>query len=407
MKPVRLLALGVVVALAVACPVVGQDEHGDQPKPAPTNHRPIPPDKDPVTTASGLRYSVETPVDPNGVHPKLRDKVTVHYTGWLEDGTVFDSSIDRGRPATFRLGDVIEGWNEGLQLMTPGAKFKFVIPSKLGYGDQGRQPVIPPNSTLIFEVELLSVEAALPAPEFHAPDATKQQATASGLKYEVLAAGDGAPITSSDAFVIRYALWTVTGKLLDCTADSGREIRGRVADMGLGFLREAPLLMKRGTKLRLEVPPALAFGAHGMPGLAPNSPTIWELELTEVLSVPAFSPTPPDKLQKTASGLGYEVIREGTGKTPKLGQAVTVHYAGWLTDGTLFDASYTRGEEATFRLGEVIPGWNEGLQLMKEGAIYKFTIPAALGYGAQGAPPTIPPNATLIFLVELKKVENE
>ena len=95
---------------------------------------------------------------------------------------------------------------------------------------------------------------------------------------------------------------------------------------------------------------------------------------------------------------------EGTGKQPAMGRKVTVHYAGWLTDGTLFDASYSRGEMATFRLGEVIPGWNEGLCLMKEGAIYKFTIPGDLAYGPRGSPPSIPPNATLVFVVELSKV---
>lgn len=365
--------------------------------------RPIPADVDPKTTASGLKYSVLKPGG-EGAAPKLRDEVTVHYTGWLENGTIFDSSVERGQPATFKLGQVIEGWNEGLALMTPGARFKLTIPFALAYGEQGRPPVIPPKATLIFEVELLSVKAAAPAPVFQQANAEKQKTTATGIKYEVLAEGSGETCKASDVFVLRYALWTPEAKLLDCSADSGQMIRGRASDMGLKFLQELPLLLKVGGKLRAEVPAALAFGDRPMPGLAPGSATVWELELTEIVAVPAFSATPPDKLKKTASGLGYEVIKEGTGKTPAMGDPVTVHYAGWLTDGTLFDASYVRGEPAEFRLGEVIQGWNEGLQLMKEGGIYKFTIPAELGYGARGAPPSIPPNATLVFLVELQKV---
>lgn len=392
-----------IIALAAAAllgPVVAAYTQAQDQGHAP---RPIPADKDPQTTASGLRYSVLTPGG-EGARPRLRDAVTVHYTGWLEDGTIFDSSVDRGEPATFKLGQVIEGWNEGVALMTPGARFKLVIPYGLAYGEQGRPPVIPPRATLIFEVELLEVKAAEPAPEFRAADAEAQRTTASGLKYEVLAAGEGERVQAADGFVLKYALWNPEGRLLDCSADSGREIRGRVGDMALKFLQEAPLLMSQGTRLRLEVPAALAFGERGMPGLAPGSTTIWELELAERLAVPAYAATAADKLQKTESGLGYEVIVEGTGKSPKMGDPVTVQYAGWLTDGTLFDASYARGEPATFRLGEVIQGWNEGLQLMKEGGTYRFTIPAELGYGASGSPPTIPPGATLVFLVELQKV---
>ena len=103
----------------------------------------------------------------------------------------------------------------------------------------------------------------------------------------------------------------------------------------------------------------------------------------------------------TASGLQYEVLQEGTGASPSATDEVTVHYKGELTDGTEFDSSYKRGQPARFPLNRVIGGWTEGVQLMKEGAKYRFTIPPELGYGANGAGGTIPPNATLIFEVEL------
>ena len=105
----------------------------------------------------------------------------------------------------------------------------------------------------------------------------------------------------------------------------------------------------------------------------------------------------------TASGLQYEVLKEGTGLQPTAADQVTVHYTGKLIDGTVFDSSVERGEPATFGVTQVIPGWVEALQLMKEGAKYRLFIPSQLAYGPNGAGP-IAPNSTLIFDVELIKV---
>jgi len=110
-----------------------------------------------VTTASGLQYEVLT--EATGPKPAATDQVTVHYHGTLVDGTVFDSSVERGEPATFPLNRVIAGWTEGVQLMSVGSKYRFVVPSNLGYGERGSGR-IGPNSTLIFEVELLGIEGS-------------------------------------------------------------------------------------------------------------------------------------------------------------------------------------------------------------------------------------------------------
>lgn len=106
----------------------------------------------------------------------------------------------------------------------------------------------------------------------------------------------------------------------------------------------------------------------------------------------------------TDSGLQYTVVEEGTGKTPSAKDQVTVHYEGRLLDGSIFDSSYKREQPATFPVNGVIEGWQEALQLMKEGAKYELVIPASIGYGAQGAGDAIGPNATLCFTVELIKV---
>lgn len=107
------------------------------------------------TTASGLQYEVLQ--EGTGKQPTAQDQVTVHYTGKLIDGTVFDSSVERGQPATFGVTQVIPGWVEALQLMKEGAKWRLFIPSNLAYGPNGAGNVIGPNSTLIFDVELIKV----------------------------------------------------------------------------------------------------------------------------------------------------------------------------------------------------------------------------------------------------------
>ncbi len=108
-----------------------------------------------MTTPSGLQYEILE--DGNGPRPEATDQVEVHYTGKLIDGTIFDSSVDRGVPATFGVTQVIPGWVEALQLMKAGSKWRLFIPSQLAYGPQGAGGVIGPNQTLIFDVELLKV----------------------------------------------------------------------------------------------------------------------------------------------------------------------------------------------------------------------------------------------------------
>lgn len=112
-------------------------------------------------------------------------------------------------------------------------------------------------------------------------------------------------------------------------------------------------------------------------------------------------------VKTTASGLEYEVLTEGTGPRPARTDTVLVHYEGRLVDGTVFDSSYRAGQPVAFPLDQVIPGWTEGVQLMTQGSKYRLTVPPALGYGAKGAGGVIPPNAVLVFDIELLAIRGK
>jgi|SRR5579863_75530 len=113
----------------------------------------------------------------------------------------------------------------------------------------------------------------------------------------------------------------------------------------------------------------------------------------------------PEEMTPTASGLYYRILRKSDGRKPKLSETFVANYKGWLDDGTQFDSSYDKGVPLTLGVRQVIQGWQEGLQLIGEGGMIELEIPPELGYGARGSPPSVPGNATLHFLMELKEVK--
>jgi len=236
--------------------------------------------------------------------------------------------------------------------------------------------------------------------------------TESGLQYEVIEPGEGPAPEPGDVVSIHYSATLEDGTEIDDTYERGEPA---TFVLGQGIVipgwDEGVALMHEGEKAKLVIPPELAFGDQGGAAglIPPNSTLIFEVEL---VSIQAGAPDVPTTVEEadyvtTESGLKYHDFVVGEGPSPETGQTVTVHYTGWLEDGTKFDSSLDRGQPFTFTIGmrQVIAGWDEGVATMKVGGKRQLVIPSELGYGEQGAGAVIPPNATLIFEVELLDVQ--
>lgn len=261
-------------------------------------------------TESGIHYVMDSPGDGAG-NPTSSDVILAHYHGTTLDGKIFDSSVDRGIPFKFELGRVIPGWQETIKMLSRGGKGKFMIPSGLAYGTRGAGASIPPNSPLVFEIEL--IDFAKPG----TPEADKLDKI---VQEKQMAA---------------YA-----------------EQNAKEESVIMAFAKEKNL-----------------------------------------------------KLEKTESGVYYHMTKKGTGTVhPTAKSNVTVHYHGYLLDGSVFDSSVDKGKPFTTALNRVIPGWTQGIPVLTEGGKATLVIPSALGYGPRGAGAKIPPNSVLAFDVELIKI---
>ena len=236
---------------------------------------------DALVTASGLASRVLTSGD-EGDKPAAADTVTVHYSGWTTDGQLFDSSVQRGQPASFPLNRVIKGWTEGLQLMAVGEKRRFWIPAELAYGENaggGR-----PSGMLVFDVELLSFDKA-PEPPKTPEDvaAVPQDAEVrdSGLASRKLKDGQGqVNPKKEDVVTVHYSGWTTDGQLFDSSV-----LRGQPASFGLFQVipgwTEGVQLMVEGESRRFWIPAKLAYGDNPQGG-APAGMLVFDVELLRI-----------------------------------------------------------------------------------------------------------------------------
>ncbi len=272
-----ILSTGLVVSV-IACGNTGNSKNGQDKENQEMTQG------DTITTASGLKYVITH--KGTGKKAAAGQKVKVHYTGKLTDGKVFDSSVERGQPFEFQLGagQVIRGWDEGLALLSIGDKATLIIPSELGYGPNGAGGVIPPNATLIFDVELIDA-VDVPKPVPFDVEGKKIEKSPSGLQYIIVhenAAG-------TQAYANKKVSVHYTGYLEDGTIFDSSIPRGEPFTFNLGAGQvikgwdEGIRLMKTGDKLRLIIPSKLGYGDRGAGGvIPPNATLIFDVELIAV-----------------------------------------------------------------------------------------------------------------------------
>lgn len=214
--------------------------------------------------------------------PAAADTVSVHYSGWTTDGQLFDSSVQRGQPASFPLNRVIKGWTEGLQLMVVGEKRRFWIPAELAYGENaggGR-----PSGMLVFDVELLEMQKAPEPPKTpedvaSIPDAAEVRE--SGLASRVLSAGTGIVHPTKESMVtVHYSGWTLDGQLFDSSVARGEPTSFGLFQVIAGWT-EGVQLMVEGEKRRFWIPGKLAYGENPQ-GSAPGGMLVFDVELIKI-----------------------------------------------------------------------------------------------------------------------------
>ncbi len=234
-----------------------------------------------------------------------------------------------------------------------------------------------------------------------------QELLDAGLQVEDTEVGSGEPAQRNDILTIHFTGYLSNGEVFESTYDYDNPIEVLV---GAGQLPirgwdEGMLGMRKGGKRTLTIPSELAAGEQGMGDfIPPNEDLTMEVELIDISTPPEQWEYPEDELETTESGLQYYIHEEGSGDPPAEGDLVTVHYTGFLQeDGTYFDSSVMRDDPFQFEVGtgQVIQGWDEGVLMMKEGERRTLVIPPELGYGASGAGQAIPPNATLVFDIEM------
>jgi len=242
-----------------------------------------------TTMANGLHLTdIEL-----GQGPPIRpgDYFTAHYTGYLSDGSIFDSSLERGMPITFQLGagQVLQAWEEGINGMRTGGKRIIIAPPALAYGENGIPDIIPPDDTLRFEVELVAIHTL---PEKWTIDEQSMEVTPDDIRFQVHKSGAGPTVTTGQTVRVHY-----TGYLPDGTVFDSSFLRDTLFQFQVGVGQVIPgwdltlLNMQQGEQRTVILPPDLAYGKEGVAGIVPpDSPLRFDIELVEILPPRPVSP---------------------------------------------------------------------------------------------------------------------
>jgi FKBP-type peptidyl-prolyl cis-trans isomerase len=415
-------------------------------------------------TDSGILYKFYTenkdsvkPVEGNLMTLKIRWRVKINE----KDSVLYDS---KDNPKAFIVPLTKPGYKgdlyEALAMTHKGDSVTFILKADSFYIKTARYPELPKiidsTTMLYFDIKVVNIqsteqmekerqaEAAILQKEepeklnkYLAANSITTKPLASGLYFIETKAGAGKSIAKGDMVKLNFTVSLIDGKQLFSTAQQGGPMP---VEFGKPFenkgLEEAVGLMKKGGAAKVIVPSSLAFGEQGRGQMvAPYTTLVYEVEVADITSKAAFEKEKADKQKKadaesakaktaemgllqkylkdnnitakpTASGLYYIEVKKGTGAQAVAGKNVSVNYTGKLLNGNVFDSSVGK-KPLEFPLGQgrVIPGWDEGIAMMKAGGKAKLIVPSKLGYGAQANGEKIPAYSTLVFDVELMSVK--
>ncbi|HEY5937896.1 MAG TPA: FKBP-type peptidyl-prolyl cis-trans isomerase [Kofleriaceae bacterium] len=361
------------------------------------------PPADATKTESGLVIK-HLKTNPSGAPIAKNDVVMVNYTGWRQSsGKTFYSSFARGQAMPLNLTTSAAGFREGMQLMKQGEKAMLWMPPAIAY----KGPLPKDADTLVFEVEVASINPAPALPAELAAPATAQT-TKSGAKYTVVKPGTGTEKPRYyDTVTFHYTAWDKDGRMFDTTEMRKHPVTEAPFRRAL-VMEEILTAMTVGQRTRFWVEAAKLESGKPLPGM-PTGIVTYEVELVQLAKAtfapppaPADVKAPPPGTKKTPKGVSYRLLKPGKGgEKPAPTSAVRVHYTGWTTAGRMFDSTIIRGQPGELSLGGTIAGWTEGIPLMAVGDKMRFWIPEELAY--KGAPGK--PQGMLVFDVELVEIK--
>ncbi|WP_345078029.1 FKBP-type peptidyl-prolyl cis-trans isomerase [Nemorincola caseinilytica] len=399
---------------------------------------------------SGIEYKVIKKGD--GTRKAgIGDQVEMFIHVYLGDSAIFDSRkmynatqpVPVKMTAPTRNGDLMEGF----MMLAAGDSALLTVPvDTLLKGNAPQMPGMKPSvgQKMVYQVQVVSVRTAEEQKKYDEEMAGKQKGideqllqeyfkkkkltptkTESGLYYTITKKGTGANVAAGQMVNVNYTGMLINGQKFDSNTDTAfKHVEPFTLTVGRGQVikgwDEGLQLLSKGTKATLYIPSALAYGSQDRsPQIPANSILIFDVEIVDITDQASIDEKKiKDHLAKnkikatrTPSGLYYTISQKGLGPNAAKGKKVTMNYTGRLLDGRAFDSNtdpkfgHVRPFDFTLGIGQVIQGWDEGVQLLQIGTKGTFYIPSALGYGPSGSGQQIPPNSVLVFDVELTGIE--